>query len=157
MREVTLCLPLLGWPARAVLLGLKKRGFGRGKYVGFGGKIEDGETTATAAARELQEETGLSVVPETLDYVATLNFLFPARPDWDHLVHVYLAQAWQGTPAESAEVSPAWFAVDRLPLNQMWDDAAYWLPNVLSGRRVRGTFIYTDDNASVAEFSIEGL
>jgi 8-oxo-dGTP diphosphatase len=157
MREVTLCLPVLGWPARAVLLGLKKRGFGRGKYVGFGGKIEDGEIAATAAARELQEETGLSVAAEALDYVATLSFLFPARPDWDHLVHVYLAQAWQGTPAESAEVDPAWFAVDRLPLGQMWDDASYWLPQVLAGRRLRGTFIYADDNAFVDEFSLEEL
>lgn len=157
MREVTLCLPVLGWPARAVLLGLKKRGFGRGKYVGFGGKIEDGETAAVAAARELEEEAGLSVAAEELDCVATLSFLFPARPDWDHLVHVYLTQAWQGTPTESAEVTPAWFAVDRLPLSQMWDDASYWLPHVLSGRHLQGTFIYADDNASVGEFSMDGL
>jgi 8-oxo-dGTP pyrophosphatase MutT (NUDIX family) len=157
MREVTLCLPVLGQPARAVLLGLKKRGFGRGKYVGFGGKIEEGETVAMAAARELQEETGLSVLAEGLDYVATLSFLFPARPDWDHLMHVYLAQTWQGAPTESPEVNPAWFAVERLPLGQMWDDASYWLPQILAGQRLRGTFIYADDNASVQEFSAESL
>jgi 8-oxo-dGTP diphosphatase len=157
MREVTLCLPVLGWPGRAVLLGRKKRGFGRGKYVGFGGKIEDGETVVTAAARELEEEAGLRVAREELDHVATLSFRFPAQPDWDHLVHVYLARAWRGTPTESAEVSPAWCAVDRLPLDQMWDDAAYWLPRVLAGQRLQGTFVYADDNASVGEYWIEQL
>lgn len=157
MREVTICLPVLGWPTRAVLLGLKKRGFGLGKVGGVGGKIEDGETNAAAAARELKEEAGLSVAAEELEYIATLRFLFPAQPDWDHLVHVYLARAWQGTPTESAEVSPAWFAVNRLPLDQMWDDASYWLPQVLAGQRLQGTFVYAEDNVSVDEYSVEQL
>ncbi|KII91254.1 hypothetical protein PLICRDRAFT_173137 [Plicaturopsis crispa FD-325 SS-3] len=36
-----------------ILLGYKKRGFGIGKYNGFGGKVDAGETPAQAAAREL--------------------------------------------------------------------------------------------------------
>jgi len=36
-----------------VLLGLKKRGFGKGKWNGFGGKVEEGETIAQAAMRYL--------------------------------------------------------------------------------------------------------
>lgn len=34
-----------------ILLGLKKRGFGVGKWNGFGGKVEEGETVAMGAAR----------------------------------------------------------------------------------------------------------
>lgn len=34
-----------------ILLGLKKRGFGVGKWNGFGGKVEPGETIPQAAAR----------------------------------------------------------------------------------------------------------
>lgn len=34
-----------------ILLGLKKRGFGEGKWNGFGGKVEPGETIHQAAAR----------------------------------------------------------------------------------------------------------
>lgn len=49
----TLVLPNRG---RQYLLGLKKRGFGEGKYNGFGGKVEQGETIRQAAIRELQEE-----------------------------------------------------------------------------------------------------
>lgn len=32
-----------------VLLGMKKRGFGMGKYNGFGGKVEPGESIEAAA------------------------------------------------------------------------------------------------------------
>lgn len=34
-----------------ILLGLKKRGFGKGKWNGFGGKIEPGETIMQGAIR----------------------------------------------------------------------------------------------------------
>ncbi len=34
-----------------ILLGLKKRGFGEGKWNGFGGKIESGESVMQAAIR----------------------------------------------------------------------------------------------------------
>jgi hypothetical protein len=36
---------------RRLLLGLKKRGFGQGKWNGFGGKVEPGETITQAALR----------------------------------------------------------------------------------------------------------
>ena len=42
-----------------VLLGLKKRGFGSGKYNGFGGKVELNESIYQAALRETQEECGI--------------------------------------------------------------------------------------------------
>ena len=34
-----------------VLLGMKKRGFGEGRWNGFGGKVESGETITEAAIR----------------------------------------------------------------------------------------------------------
>ena len=34
-----------------ILLGLKKRGFGKGRWNGFGGKVETGETILQAAHR----------------------------------------------------------------------------------------------------------
>lgn len=37
-----------------VLLGLKKRGFGLGKWNGFGGKVEIGETITDSAIRYMK-------------------------------------------------------------------------------------------------------
>ena len=42
-----------------VLLGMKKRGFGAGRWNGFGGKVEPGEAIDAAASRELREEAGI--------------------------------------------------------------------------------------------------
>ena len=44
---------------RQVLLGMKKKGFGVGKWNGFGGKVELGESIAQGAHRELTEEAGI--------------------------------------------------------------------------------------------------
>ena len=154
MQDATLCLLVRGKPTEEVLLGLKKAGFGMDKYNGFGGKVEDGETIAQAAVRELKEETGVQVRLVDLQRVGHLTFLFPEKPDWDQVVHVFLARAWEGEPAESVEMVPTWFAVDDIPYERMWDDDAYWLPRVLAGERVRATFTYQADNETVGEFEI---
>jgi 8-oxo-dGTP diphosphatase/2-hydroxy-dATP diphosphatase len=38
---------------------MKKRGFGAGKWNGFGGKVEPGETVEAGAIRELREEANI--------------------------------------------------------------------------------------------------
>jgi 8-oxo-dGTP diphosphatase len=79
------CLCLVRWQtARGpeVLLGLKKTGFGAGKWVGLGGHIEEGEKPEAAAVREVQEESSLVVPADSLQHMASITFLFPARPSW---------------------------------------------------------------------------
>ncbi len=134
---------------------MKKARFGAGKYNGFGGKVEDGETIAEAAVREMREETGVDVRLEDLEPVARLTFLFPYKPEWEQVVHVFTARTWDRVPQESDEMAPAWFAVDAIPYDQMWDDDAYWLPRVLAGERVQATFTYQADNQTVDEFRME--
>lgn len=46
-----------------VLLGMKKRGPGTGKWNGFGGKLHANETMVECAARELHEESGYGERP----------------------------------------------------------------------------------------------
>jgi 8-oxo-dGTP diphosphatase len=77
MNERTLCFLVRGNPASEVLSGLKKTGFGVGKYAGFGGRAEIGETIEKAAVRELEEETGIKVSTNDLHPIGHLTFLFP--------------------------------------------------------------------------------
>jgi 8-oxo-dGTP diphosphatase len=133
-----------------VLLGLKKAGFGAGKWVGLGGHVEPGEKPVAAAVREVEEESGLLVPADSLQHMASIEFRFPVRPSWDQATDVFVTSVYQGEPAESSEVAPRWFGTDALPLDGMWDDARYWLPRVLAGEHVDVLVTFAGDCATVA-------
>lgn len=133
-----------------VLLGLKKTGFGAGKWVGLGGHVEPGEKPVAAAVREVEEESGLLVPGDSLQHVASIEFRFPYRPSWDQDTEVFMTWVYHGEPAESDEVAPRWFAETALPLGLMWHDARYWLPLVLAGEHVDLRATFAADCATVA-------
>jgi len=154
MKQATLCFLIRRGASDTVLLGLKKRGFGRDKYNGFGGKIEPGEDARQAVAREIAEEAGLTVRTEDLLPAGRVTFFFPANPSFDHAVTLFVATAWRGEPRESEEMRPVWFPVDDLPLHRMWQDDAQWLPLVLAGRSIEAEFAFADDNETVAQATV---
>jgi 8-oxo-dGTP diphosphatase len=133
-----------------VLLGRKKTGLGAGKVVGLGGKVEAGESAVAAAVREVAEESGLTVDPADLRQAAVVDFRFPARPAWDQWATVFVTARAAGVPHETVEIAPAWFPVDALPLEEMWDDARHWLPQVLAGRTVEADVVFAADCDRVA-------
>ncbi len=140
MKHATLCVVVNG---NNILLGMKKKGFGAGRYNGFGGKVEPGESVEAAAVRELREESGLQAVSAKKH--AVLTFKFPHKPEWDQVVHVFVTDNWTGSPAESDEMVPEWFQADNLPFGQMWSDDPHWLPHVISGKFVTATFVFSPD------------
>ena len=155
--NATLVYLLRGDPPGEILLGFKKVGFGIGKFVGYGGKIEPGETIPQAAVRELAEESGIQIAPTILTYVADIIFLFPNKPDWNHRVHAYTAPADDREPQETDEMKPHWFPLTSIPYNKMWDDSHYWLPRVLSGDKIKARFIFNHDNTTVDEVEFSPL
>ena len=50
-----------------ILLGMKRRKFGMGKWNGVGGKLLEGESVRTAAMRETREEIGVRIDEKKLD------------------------------------------------------------------------------------------
>ncbi|GAA1340006.1 8-oxo-dGTP diphosphatase [Arthrobacter roseus] len=156
-RAVVLCFVFRPHPetgAQQVLLGLKKSGFGAGKVVAPGGKVEPGESDAVAASRELQEETGLEITAEAMTRLGTIDFVFPARPASDMCSAVFTVPLSAARtvlePHESQELSPEWHDVNRLPFTRMWDDAAHWLPNVIMGEPFAVTLTLNQDNLTLA-------
>ncbi len=83
-----------------VLLGLKKKGFGKNYLLGIGGKVENGEDIENAAKREVAEE--INVILSELHKVGVLNFYFPHIEDksWNQQVHVFTTTMWEGKPQE---------------------------------------------------------
>ncbi len=135
-----------------VLLGMKKVRFGAGKWNGFGGKVEAGESIEVAALREVKEESGLSIKPESLKHVATVSFYFAEKEIFE--CHAYIARQWQGEPRESDEMKPRWFPLSAVPYDAMWPSDLYWLPAVLSGHTLTGLCRFNGDGTIVEFFEM---
>jgi 8-oxo-dGTP pyrophosphatase MutT (NUDIX family) len=81
-----------------VLLAMKKRGFGQGRFNGVGGKREKDETIFAAARRETFEEIG--VKPTKITKAAVLNFYFPhvaLKENWNQQVVVFCVMSGKGS------------------------------------------------------------
>ena len=131
-----------------ILLGMKKRGFGEGRWNGFGGKVEEGESIEEAARRELNEEIGIR--SEKMQKRGILEFSFENDPKVLE-VHVFGVSKFTGMPQETEEMRPQWFGFDEIPYPQMWSDDEFWLPLFLKGSLFRGAFLF--DKPSTAEYS----
>ena len=152
MRDTTLCFLQKD---NKLLLGMKKRGFGQGKYNGFGGKLQEGETIIQGVLRELKEECGIQVQEHHAEKKAELSFVFPHKPEFDQKVHVYIFKEWQNQPQESDEMQPQWFEFSKIPFDKMWKDDPYWLPRVLHGEELVGNFTFAEDGETIQEFKLK--
>eukprot|EP00055_Hartaetosiga_balthica_P004083 m.10055 g.10055 ORF g.10055 m.10055 type:complete len:185 (-) comp3598_c0_seq2:884-1438(-) len=131
---------------KKILLGMKKRGFGKDRFNGFGGKLEKGETIEQAAIRELEEESHLTA--SKLEKMGRIFFEFVGDKTILE-VHVFEATEWIGEPEETEEMDPKWFCVDNLPFESMWLDDKHWFPFLLSQQAFSGYFLFDGEYAIV--------
>jgi 8-oxo-dGTP diphosphatase/2-hydroxy-dATP diphosphatase len=120
-----------------VLLGMKKRGFGEGRWNGFGGKVEEGESIEAAAAREMKEESNLE--PLEMEEIGVVDFSFESEPR-ELEVHIFKVTKSSGEPTESEEMRPQWFSYEDVPFSQMWPDDPLWFPYLQNGKKFQGKF-----------------
>eukprot|EP00977_Amphora_coffeiformis_P011660 scaffold2804_cov181-Amphora_coffeaeformis.AAC.28 len=138
-----------------MLLGQKHRGFGKGMFNSFGGKIEPGESDAESARRELEEETGIDVPIEVMSNakVGVLHFTFADSP-MKMTVHLFRINVTVSTPINKEnssskyfpldptvirgceEITPHWFEDwHNIPLNNMFADDSVWLTHLLESKK----------------------
>ena len=141
MLEMTLCLLKKD---NKILLAMKKRGFGIGKYNGVGGKIENNETPEEAMIRETEEE--ISVTPTKYEKVGLIKFDEYYKGIKEKVVmHLYIVSEWIGNPIETEETNPTWFDIKNIPYDKMFPDDKYWLPFILDGRKIRAYFDFDEE------------
>lgn len=134
---LTLCLAVKDGK---ILLGMKKRGFGAGRWNGFGGKVEAGESVEQAAKRETKEECGIVITG--MEEVGIHEFEFAKNPGDILEVHVFRVDSFSGEPVETEEMRPQWFTTDAVPYDEMWPDDIHWLPVFFAGKKFCTRFLF---------------
>ncbi len=141
---LTLCLI---YEHPKILLGMKKRGFGAGRWNGFGGKLNKDESLEEGAKRELHEEAGITATE--MEKQGILEFEFQINGGIFE-VHVFQIKGFTGTPKESEEMKPQWFDIADIPYDTMWPDDKFWLPLFLEGKKFRGRFLFGENDVILA-------
>jgi len=136
-----------------VLLGMKKQGFGKGWWNGFGGKVEEGEELDEAAKREIDEEIKVKV--NALEERGVLYFSFLGDPKILE-VHIYSVTEFKGEPQETKEMRPVWFEIKNIPYHNMWPADSKWLPVFLEGKKFEGRIDF-DEDKNVLGFEINEI
>lgn len=137
---------------REILLGLKKRGFGAGRWNGFGGKLEPGETIEQAARRELMQEAGIAsgqLIP-----AGTFVVRFEGK-EMSLEIHLFRLTPFFGPSRETEEMEGKWHMRDAIPFDAMWVNDKLWLGEFLNGKNVEGSFLLNESGERVIENNIQ--
>lgn len=133
-----------------ILLGMKKRGFGVGRWNGYGGKLnlEVDKDIHQCAIREFNEEAGIEV--KDLETMGIIDFIFVDNPEKILEVHFIIVTDYSGVPVETDEMKPQWFDINEIPYSEMWPDDRYWMPLFLQGKKFRGSILFKDNNTIIS-------
>ena len=95
----------------------KEQDDNRGKWIGIGGKFEDGESPEECMLREVKEETGLTV--SSYRYRGIITFVSSVCPT--EYMHLFTATAWTGELSDCDEGDLAWVEKSKLKALPMWE------------------------------------
>lgn len=127
-----------------VLLGLKKPRAGVNKerqgvgyWNGFGGDVENGETTKECAVRELKAECGLEAL--SIEKCGVVLLRINGKQAQIEL-HLFLVREFRGELQTSDEMEPGWFNIKGVPYKKMWPSDEYFLSDLLAGKKCAALF-----------------
>jgi 8-oxo-dGTP diphosphatase len=124
-----------------VLLALKTKKIGEGCRNGYGGGIEDGESSAEAAQRELEEESGIKIPKTHFKKVAIVDF-HNQKSDGSIFickVHFFIVKVKKTEikPIETETmIDPLFFKKNELPFYQMMSADREFFPLILNGKKI---------------------
>jgi 8-oxo-dGTP diphosphatase len=94
----------------------KQHDLNHDKWIGVGGKFEEGESPEECVLRECREETGLTLTDYR--YRGLVTFVSDQAPT--EYMHLFTATGWTGTPIPCDEGELAWIKKAELLALPMW-------------------------------------
>lgn len=130
-------------PPSSLLLGLKKKGFGKGTYNGIGGKLLASETARGSVIRETSEEIHVPLSAEQVEFIGKVKI------DVEEGEKVSMAVYWGelnkeqiGQVRESEEIKPDFHDVEgmggKLPWESMRPEHKIYFGTLLQEQAERG-------------------
>ncbi len=109
----------------------KKNDLNEGKWIGVGGKFEEGETADECVVREVFEETGLKLTNYRLH--GLVKFISDTWEDED--MYLYSATGFEGQLREECEEGKlCWVAKEKVLELPTWEGDRYFIGPLLEGR-----------------------
>lgn len=117
MKNTTLCYLLQGDEVLLLHRIKKKNDLNHDKWIGIGGKFEEGESPEECLLREAWEETGLTLTD--YNYRGIVTFV---SDEWEgEYMHLYTATGWTGTLKECDEGVLEWVGWEKMKALPQWE------------------------------------
>ena len=117
MKQTTLCYLERGDSYLLLHRTKKANDENRDKWIGVGGKFEEGESPEDCLLREVREETGLTLTRWRYRGIVTfLSDVYPAEQ-----MHLFTADAWTGEEHVCDEGDLAWMKKSDFSALPMWE------------------------------------
>ena len=120
-----------------------------GKWIGVGGKIEEGETPDECVLREVMEETGLRLT----EYRLRGKVYFISEAWDDEEMYLYSATGFEGEIIRNCDEGDlCWVEKEKVFDLPMWEGDRAFLGQLLEGRRdISMTLQYTGESCKVVD------
>ena len=130
-----------------LLRNKKENDINEGKWIGVGGKVEEGESVEQAAIREIEEETGYIV--DDIEYCGEVLFLYDIAPA--ERIYVYQSRNFHGEEIECTEGSLSWIKEEDIMDLSLWEGDRIFLKKMMEGNIPFHIMLHYDENAKLVE------
>nr|WP_293665503.1 8-oxo-dGTP diphosphatase [Tepidibacter sp.] len=128
----------------------KQNDIHEGKWVGLGGKMEQGETPEECIIREVKEESGLDISNPKLKGILT----FPKfKDDEDWYVFLFTAYDYSGEIIDCNEGDLKWVDDDKIQELNLWEGDRLFLKWMQEYEFFSGKIVY--ENKELIDYSVK--
>ncbi len=139
MKLATLCYLIKDDKVLMVYRNKKENDYHKGKWNGLGGKFESGESPFDCAIREVQEESGLTMINPALKGFITFP-KFDGIFDWH--VFLFTSTEFTGELTESPEGKLEWIKIEDLNKLNLWEGDKIFIDWIFNKIFFCAKFIY---------------